>query len=81
MSGKVFQRLNEKIYLNSFGKFTSPVSISRLLFYFAWWYGSHMPDIVIGFLIGCALGFVIGFVVREQMSRKRRLRNRERTGY
>jgi hypothetical protein len=40
-----------------------------------------MPDIVIGFFIGCALGFLIGFVVREQMSRKRRLRNRERTGY
>jgi hypothetical protein len=31
-----------------------------------------MPDIVIGFLVGCALGFWLGYAIREQKSRKRR---------
>jgi hypothetical protein len=35
-----------------------------------------MPDIVIGFLVGCALGFWLGYAIREQKSRKRR-RHRE----
>jgi|SRR5262249_41837089 len=40
----------------------------------------HMPDIVIGFLVGCALGFGVGYGVREHVSRKRRRRYGERTG-
>ena len=40
-----------------------------------------MPDVVIAFLVGCALGFGIGYAVRERISRQRRRRYGERTGY
>ena len=40
-----------------------------------------MPDVVIAFLVGCALGFGIGYAVREQMSRSRHRRHRERIGH
>ena len=74
------QRSNEKIHLKRFGKFTSPVSISRLLFILLGGTPLPMPDIVIGFLIGCALGFSVGYGVREKVSRKRRRRYVERHG-
>ena len=42
--------------------------------------GEHMPDVGITFAI-LALGFALGYGVREQMSRKRHRRARERAGY
>jgi hypothetical protein len=39
-----------------------------------------MPDVGITFAI-LALGFALGYGVREQMSRKRHRRARERAGY
>jgi hypothetical protein len=37
-----------------------------------------MPDIVIGFLVGCALGFWLGYAIREQKSRRKHRRFAER---
>src|SRR5262245_56803617 len=41
----------------------------------------NMPDILMGFLIGCALGLGVGYAVRERVSRQRRRRHRERSIY
>jgi hypothetical protein len=37
-----------------------------------------MPDIVIGFLVGCALGFWLGYAIREQKSQRKRRHHAKR---